>query len=517
MIDSLTTDVRRHRRRLEGEAKASSNAETDGQEDDSPSELTAEEVADAKALLAVPDLIERIRQDISTLGIVGEEDNAMLLYLAMTSRKSRQPISVELRGHSGAGKSYLVQNLAALMPESEVVRHTRVTPRYLEHVPRDYVKHKVLLIAEAAGGEGAELAVRMIADDTDPRIELGYVKDNPATGEHESVTKTVEGPTCLIQTSTRTGANPEDESRWFIIEVDDSPEQRKRIQRAILRSALPHKALAPARREAILTRHRNMQRLLEPCEVAFPIAELVEYPTDSYRSNRDLKRLLNVVFASAILHQEQRSRVEIDGREVLVADVRDYEAAYEVCRRAVAHSREGLPSTSRRLLDGAKELLDAKRQQGESSPTVTRAELAELPDWDYHRVTRAVKPLEHKGYLQFKPGTNPYRYSIAREAPTEAAVDGMLTPDQMRRKVKENLHRIDPCYLGASGQVSPHFADLAPECLSGTTHTAFRPDDQGLASNQVSLEVEDPSLARVCGERQLPRAKCARCSANSWR
>jgi DNA-binding MarR family transcriptional regulator len=501
MIDSLMTDVRKLRKQLDREAAANAELGADDSSDDSPPDLTLAEIEQAEAVLRAPDLIDQISRDIRALGVVGEEKTALLLYLAMTSRKSLKPISVELRGHSGAGKSFLVQTILSLMPESEVVSHTRVTPRYLEHLPQGYLKHKVLFISEAAGGEGAELAVRMMADDTSARIELGYVRENPKTGEHESVTKIVEGPMSLIQTSTRTGANPEDESRWWILEADDSAEQRKRIQKAILATALPHKTLSPAVRDDILARHRNLQRLLKPYDVTIPYAELIEFPADLYRSNRDLKRFVNVISASAILHQCQRQRITMGGREMLLADVRDYEAAYNACVGAVVGSRERLPGRSRELLAGAEQLLKVKRDEGDADPHLTRADLAELPGWDDHTVARAVKPLEGRGYVEFKPGTKPYRYRVRRGVPVEPTVEGILTPAEMRRKIAENLDKIDPGYLGASEMDSAHFADFAPECLSRTTHTAFRPDDQGLASNQASLEIEDGAFARVCGEK----------------
>ena len=91
---------------------------------------------------------------------------------------------------------------------------------------------------------------------------------------------------------------------------------------------VPHQSLAEADREAILRRHRNAQRLLELLLVAIPYANLIEFPTDKYRSTRDLKRFLSYIKTSAFYHQYQRPRCEINGVKYIVASVVDYDIAY---------------------------------------------------------------------------------------------------------------------------------------------------------------------------------------------
>jgi hypothetical protein len=52
------------------------------------------------------DLLANITNDIEKIGVIGEQKNALLFYLALTSRILPVPISVFLLSRSSAGKSF---------------------------------------------------------------------------------------------------------------------------------------------------------------------------------------------------------------------------------------------------------------------------------------------------------------------------------------------------------------------------------------------------------------------------
>ena len=47
----------------------------------------------------------------------GEEDNMQILWYVMTSRKTQDPLSLICLARSGTGKSYLMEKVAACIPE----------------------------------------------------------------------------------------------------------------------------------------------------------------------------------------------------------------------------------------------------------------------------------------------------------------------------------------------------------------------------------------------------------------
>ena len=59
----------------------------------------------AKKYLADKNLIA-LQKDLQQIGILGEDENALILLLAMASHKSENPFSVLCLAKSGIGKSY---------------------------------------------------------------------------------------------------------------------------------------------------------------------------------------------------------------------------------------------------------------------------------------------------------------------------------------------------------------------------------------------------------------------------
>jgi hypothetical protein len=94
-------------------------------------ELTGEEQREALELLRDPHLLERLLADFERCGVVGEETNKLVGYLAATSRKLDQPLAVIIQSSSAAGKSSLMDAILAMMPEEERVEYSAMTGQSL--------------------------------------------------------------------------------------------------------------------------------------------------------------------------------------------------------------------------------------------------------------------------------------------------------------------------------------------------------------------------------------------------
>lgn len=66
--------------------------------------------ADVPELATDPNLIKAIQRDIAAMGLVGETDSGVLLYLAYSSRRLNKPLSVIIKGPSGSGKGATVSS-----------------------------------------------------------------------------------------------------------------------------------------------------------------------------------------------------------------------------------------------------------------------------------------------------------------------------------------------------------------------------------------------------------------------
>jgi len=90
-------------------------------------EMSGEEEQAAKAYLTSNDLIPSLQKDLQHIGILGEDENALTLFLAMASHKSDNPFSVLCLAKCGIGKSYLLKKLSDCMPRNAYSFHTQIS------------------------------------------------------------------------------------------------------------------------------------------------------------------------------------------------------------------------------------------------------------------------------------------------------------------------------------------------------------------------------------------------------
>jgi hypothetical protein len=77
-------------------------------------EMSEEEEQAAKNYLADKDLIPNLQKDLAQIGILGEEENALTLFLAMSSHASQTPFSVLCLAKCGIGKRLKTLNFQVL-------------------------------------------------------------------------------------------------------------------------------------------------------------------------------------------------------------------------------------------------------------------------------------------------------------------------------------------------------------------------------------------------------------------
>lgn len=86
--------------------------------------LTPERIHQAINYLKSTDLLERTGRDIGQTGMIGEENNRLLMYLIFTSRLRENPLHIISLGSSGSGKTYLQERIAELVPEHDKLEVT---------------------------------------------------------------------------------------------------------------------------------------------------------------------------------------------------------------------------------------------------------------------------------------------------------------------------------------------------------------------------------------------------------
>ena len=222
------------------------------------------------------------------------------------SRKLDKPLSAIIRSESGAGKSFLMECVAELMPPEDVKYFSRLTPQSLYYMGKEELVHKLLIVDERDGSEEAEYPIRTLQ--TRRILTLAVPMKDPATGKIKTVMLEIYGPIAYMESSTQSTINPENLNRCFEIYLDESQEQTERIYALQKQAHTPEGWKTDAHRAATVRRHRNAQRLLAPVRVSIPYTKLLRFPASWTRGRRDHQRLLHLIEVVAFLHQAQREK-----------------------------------------------------------------------------------------------------------------------------------------------------------------------------------------------------------------
>lgn len=314
--------------------------------------LSQADHTEAMALLTAPDLVERILADFASIGVVGEETNALTGYLACVSRLLDRPLALIIQSSSAAGKSSLMDAVLGLMPAGAQVRYSAMTGQSLFYMGETSLKHRILAIAEEEGASTASYALKLLQSEGE--VTIASTGKDAATGNLVTQEYRVEGPVMLFLTTTAIDIDEELMNRCLVLSVDESREQTRAIHVAQRRRQTLAGLLASEDRQSVLTLHRNAQTLLEPVRVVNPFADELTFLDAKTRTRRDHMKYLTLIQAIALLHQHQRKVHEVQhrGKPVRYIEVveSDIALANRLAAEVLGRTLDELPPQTRRLL-----------------------------------------------------------------------------------------------------------------------------------------------------------------------
>jgi DNA primase len=143
--------------------------------------MTEEERAEALALLKDPKLIDRILADFERSGLVGEETNKLVGYIAAVSRHLESPLAIVVQSSSASGKSSLMDAVLAFVLEEERIQYSAMTGQSLFYMGETDLKHKVLAIVEGEGASRASYALKLLQ--SEGVLSIASTGKDAATGK----------------------------------------------------------------------------------------------------------------------------------------------------------------------------------------------------------------------------------------------------------------------------------------------------------------------------------------------
>ncbi len=407
------------------------------QEPEVPVMTDAERTA-ALEFLKDPQLMDRILADYDACGLVGEETNKLVCYLACVSRLMPRPLSVLIQSSSGAGKTTLQDAVLRFMPPEQQVRLSALTAQSLYYMGRDQLKHKILAVAEEEGLAQAAYALKLLQ--SEGRISIACAGRDADTGRQHTELHEVEGPVAALLTTTAERPDEELANRGITLRTNEHPEQTTAINHRQRAAYAGRRADSESDSPLIEQRHHNAQRLLEPLGVVIPWAEQLTFRADRIGSRRDNAKYLALIASITLLHQYQRKRTTRSGHSQVVATLDDVELANRLATATMARSFDSLMPQTRRLLTLLSEYV-AKRSQGEEVALLdirfTQRELRDVLEWNDRTLRRHLGRLvELEHVVAYRSGRgNGRTYQLvdaaASDSPTTASL-GLVDPRELR-------------------------------------------------------------------------------------
>ena len=388
-------------------------------------EMSEEERAAALELLRDPKLCDRILADFEKAGVVGEESNKLMGYLAAVTRKLDRPLAVVIQSSSAAGKSSLMDAVLRFMPEEERVQFSAMTGQSLFYMGEEDLAHKILAIAEEEGAQSASYALKLLQSEGE--LTIASTGKDPTTGRLITHPYSVKGPVMIFMTTTAIDVDEELLNRCLVLSVDEGSKQTSAIHERQREAQTLEGLFQQQDREAVVQVHQNVQRLLETLFVVNPYAKTLKFSHHATRTRRDHMKYLTLMQAIALLHQHQRPILEVErnGKQIRYVEVtpKDIELADRLAASFIMSSLEELPPQTRRLLELIEEMVVAESKRlgiEREKVRFSRKDVREYTKWGDSALKKHVSRLEGLEHLLVHGGGSRRRlvYELAFASPS---------------------------------------------------------------------------------------------------
>jgi hypothetical protein len=404
-------------------------------------EMTADEEQTAKKYLTSKNLITNLQKDLQRIGILGEDENALTLFLAMASHKSENPFSVLCLAKSGIGKSYLLQKLSECMPKNTFSFHTQISENALYYFDSKQIDGKTLFIEDL---EWTNQMLNPLAtlQTQGKLIKTRATKDKD--GMLHSTTFEVTAKLCLIACA-YSEKNYEQLSLPFLcLHLNHSTAQDINVmeyQKKIKAGLINQTEIAETER-----RLQCVIALLKKTNIINPYATLINLPEDLPHPRKTLLLLLNFIDTITFFRQHQReTTADTSTGEVMVkTHPEDIELAFTLLKNSLFRRADELSTTARGFYNWLKKYLqEAKTNQ------FTALDIRKAKRIHPRTLNRYLQELTLFHYIQIAGGNKyrgGYQYKI-----TNLDEDNELN-NSIENALKTTLENIKTEYSKTVGQ-----------------------------------------------------------------
>ena len=308
----------------------------------------------AKEFLNSPELTENTHQLFGSLGLIGEQDSATLLFFIFLTRFFKNPLHAIVMGSTGSGKTYLLQGVAQAVPRQHIHVTTSLSENTLYYTPRDFLKHKILLQEDLDGAYSALLPLRELM--SNQSISRFSTKTNSRTGDSKQVYLHVEGPVCVAGATTKDKIYEDNANRSFLLQIEENPRHEAEVLE--YQGKIAAGLVNTKKYEGSINLLKACQLLIEPVEVIIPFAPKLELSPHVFKKMRTKNHYLTLIKAVTLWNQKQRKRTtDKEGNIFLISTLEDVEWANYLCRDALLRKSDELGGKTRNFFESLKELI----------------------------------------------------------------------------------------------------------------------------------------------------------------
>lgn len=394
-------------------------------------ELSEEDKSNAIKKLKSKNLLNEVVKSLNTTGIIGENENALILFLALASHKYSNPFSVLCLAKSGIGKSYIIQKLSECMPTNSYSFHTQISENALYYFDSKELQNKALLIEDLEWTHSM-LSPLATLQSQGKLIKTRTIKDKD--GMFHSSTFEVVGNLCLVACA-YSDKNYEELSLPFLcIHLNHSQNQdieimdyQKKCKAGLIQETDIRK-----------TQHvlKSLIATLEDVKIINPYAPLINLPNEIAYPRKSLLLLLNFIDIITYFHQYQREKTadKKTGEVQIMTAIEDIELAFKLLKNNLFRRADELSTSARGFYHWlSTHLVEAKTNQ------FTALDIRKIKRLHPRTLNRYLQELKLFNYIQVVGG-NKHREGFIYKLTSLG--DQSDTQARIENELKETLEKI---------------------------------------------------------------------------
>lgn len=376
------------------------------------------------------EILDKIAQAYGSK-IVGESNNIKVLFCACISRNlpRKYRLSAIIASQSSAGKSNLVNNVLSPF-RKDVIDYTDYTQAFLKRQIAFSMDGKIFKMEQMEKtNENKQASIGSLKFLlTEGKLRVGLV-ERDETGKQTPTTLEVNGIPVFISTSTNFNIDPETLNRTFLMQVDESEEQTKRIVSHIFDSystlSINNKWDAEVQElEKLVEIYKGLCHQITDIIIPFGKKIMNRIPTTQITIRRDLQKILNLTCVIAFLHASNRIRIQdVDGQTfltgsfaetekrftyALLAEPSDFKEAIEIAGSTIKQTLNKLNESSMDTFQKIKQACYQKSSENKTQQTldtlseeegITVKEMATILKRSDNRTRELMNQLWNSGFL----------------------------------------------------------------------------------------------------------------------